>query len=908
MLRYFIIHPVTDFNIEFAFSEHDSTTNEIISVLSGPFADVYPEFLKQYHENPLFLDNLSNKRKLDNNVDNLGYAPLSDRHIVSWQRLARILLPHQSHFENTELEKWAQSFSLATSDPSPLWPMQLVSQLLYVISILPLTTLQTMADAYPDWIVFQEILHEWILLRMHKEGKREGQVKVIHELAFRPVARFASLPEIDETEEWATDINQFDEYCHDVFWQRTHDLSDVAFEERSGQLQMIKSVAKALSDDQLLIIEAGTGTGKSLAYLMPSALFSTMTGEKVLIATHTIALQEQLRKKDIPIMQSLLEEKVNVAILKGRNHYLCMRKLSRHLRSQGELTIGERDFIFKIAIWISDTEAGDREEISLVGNETDNWRLIQSETETCINKKCPFFKHCYYFSARQKAAEAHLVLANHSLVLSDLATDHRILPSYQRLVIDEAHHLEDQATQQFGAEVTQFEMQKIMERIAGARGILPDLRRSLVAFAAAHDGATQTLTLQVEQLQRLVIQTMEDMKAFWIKMSTWVSNQSGKTEIRITQKKVEDNNYKELKEATNWLAKTRKQLAQSHMEWDQLRTDIEVDDPLFDRLEDTSGRIKELLHGQQICIDVALAQLPEADYVGWVTVRESSESLSLHLAPLSVSRLLKRELFEDKSTVILTSATLAVASTFEYLKDRTGLALLKETGRVIEQQVASPFSYSKQALLCVPIDLPDVKTEPAFTNGVADAIIKIATLTQGRTMVLFTSKQMLREVHNKLEIPLLQMGITTLAQGIHDHRRTRLLEQFKSSSQTVLLGLDSFWEGVDVQGDALTSLIIVKLPFPVPSHPIIEARSELIRQNGKQPFREYSIPKAVIRFTQGFGRLIRAKSDHGVVFVLDKRIITERYGRLFLDSLPTLPILDQSLEAVCMEAKKYIST
>ncbi len=890
-MRYFVIHPMSETGTDYRWTVHDTATDGVIDAFHGTFEEVYPAFLKHYHYEPIFIEKISDKYPIDDLVEELGYAPMDERRFIDEKRLSQMIFPKKSS-------------SGKSSNKEVPFDRQVMA-LMSVISSLPLITLQVMADAYADWEALQSLLNEWILQRMKEEGSREKEVHVVHELAFKPVARFDDSEAFDN-ESIEGDLSGFADRCVQLFTDQTRNHAGLPFEDRPGQLQMMKHVAEALAEDLLLVIEAGTGTGKSLAYLLPSALFAKKTNEKVLIATHTIALQEQLRSKDIPILLSLLDEPLNVAILKGRNHYLCMRKLSRYLRSAGELTITERDFMFKIAVWITETESGDREEISLSGNELESWRLVQSETETCINKKCPFFRHCYYFSARQKASEAHIVLTNHSLILSDLAADHRILPNYSHLVIDEAHHLEDQATKQFGAEITQFELQKTLDRVAGSRGMLPDLQRSLAAYNASHQGEWQRLIAQAEQLQRLVLQATEDMKSFWTHLGSWIKHHHGKSEIRVTRQMVEEFSYRKLKDAASWLSQTRKQMAQSHSEWEQQRMDVDTENPIFERLEDVAGRIKELVYGLQICVDVALAQLPESDYVGWVTKRETGDFFSLHLAPLSVAKILKHELFDDKSSVILTSATLAVAGKFQYLEDRTGLALLKETGRVEEAQVVSPFSYREQALLCVPSDIPEVKDEPKFSEAVAASIINIATFTKGRTMVLFTSRQMLKTVHERVEQPLAKLGITTLAQGIHDHRRTWLLERFKSSSFTVLMGVDSFWEGVDVQGEALTSLIIVKLPFPVPSHPIIEARSELIRQNGKQPFREYSIPQAVIKFTQGFGRLIRAKTDRGVIYVLDKRIVTERYGRLFLESIPEVPLLNQTLDTIYEEAEKFI--
>ncbi len=881
-MRYFLLHKdpsdlVATMTVRDLSAESEET-------LSGRFQDVFTEFLKRYRQNPVLVDNLTEMRKWDRLAETLGYDAFDASFVLDGRRLKQVLFPRR--------------------DPTSTPLSELSKQLLSVLGELPLITLQTMADAYPDWLALQTILNEWMLLRMKEVGLREEQVSVLHELAFRPVPSLLS-GETEDDEVAPTNLEIFANSCRQTFLERTRQTQTNAFEDRPGQLQMLESVANALAYDQLLVIEAGTGTGKSLAYLLPSALFAQATREKVLVATHTIALQEQLRTKDIPLLQSLIGDDLRVALLKGRNHYVCLRKVARYTHSPEELLDGARDFVVKVSVWLSETDAGDREELSMTADEVEHWRLIQSETETCLNKKCPFFRHCYYFSAHERANEAHIVLANHSLVLSDLMTDHRILPAYQRLVLDEAHHLEDQATKQFGAEVTQFELQKLMDRLAGTHGILPDLRRGLAAYAQANSGEGQRLIPQVEQLNRLVTQAIDDTKAFFTALNAWLKQSSSKSEQRLTTTVVQSSAYQYTLDAVETLLQTNRQLATSLAELQLLIDNIEVEESLFERLEEVAGRGRELTHGLQVCIDVAGARAPETDFVGWAA-KAAGDRVSLHLAPLSVAHILERDLFANKATVVLTSATLAVANSFQYLEDRVGLTPFKAKERLDERLVASPFAYREQALLCVPNDFPDVRDEAAFTAAVAEAIVAIGTMTRGRTMALFTSRQMLKQVHTVVEDLLKDEGIATLAQGIHDHRRSRLLEQFKVGNRTVLFGLDSFWEGVDVQGEALTSLIIVKLPFPVPSHPIMEARSELLRRQGKQPFREYSIPQAVIRFTQGFGRLIRSQSDRGVVFVLDKRIVTERYGRVFIESLPDIPVISGSLGSLCQKAKAYL--
>lgn len=891
-MRYFVIYSTKQLDYPWIIAELDTELEQPKVVLSGSFLDIYSEFLKKFQHQPIFIDKMSSQKRLIDDIEDLGYDPIPERYFISWIWLAQIVFPKHRpesfhHLPNTA-------------------PEHAVRHMLTTLKSLPFTTLQSFADICVDVPVFQEIVQELLLQNMQSASPREQFVEVLHNVAFQPVTIDMSPATIESDDDDHLILDDFSEYCTEFYRQRLREWTGTSLEDRPGQLELIKSVANALAEDQILIAEAGTGTGKSLAYLLPAALFSRQTGEKAVISTHTIALQEQLRKKDLPMLRALLREPIRYAILKGRNHYLCLRKLARHLHSQVELTHGERDFVLKTAVWVTETVAGDREEIALSAQELTYWQLVQSETESCINKKCPFFRFCYYFSAKQLAADADLILVNHSLVLSDLATENRILPRYKRLILDEAHHLEDQATKHFGTEVFQFDLTKIIERTAGSRGLLPDLRRNLVVVAANSGGIAQTLLQQLEQMERIIQQIGDDLKKFWSELTNWSQQLPLKSEMRITGSVVAEKPYEKVNEAAKWLGETRKQLAQSYQKLEELRLDLAVEDPFFDRVADLAGRINELLHGLQVCVHVALVELPENEYVGWVATGGQGKNMSLQLAPLSVALVLKRELFSDKDTVVLTSATLSVAKSFHYIKQRTGLALLEGTERITEKRMESPFSYSQQALLCIPDDLPDVRSDAMFIQAAAEAIIHIAKISAGRTMVLFTSRQMLQQVYQLTQHALAEHQLILLAQGIHDHRRTHLLEQFRNTARTILFGLDSFWEGVDVQGEALTSLIIVKLPFPVPSHPVVEARSELIRQAGKQPFYEYSIPQAVIRFTQGFGRLIRAQSDHGVVFVLDKRIITERYGHIFLKSLPDIPILRGTLAETCKTAQDYV--
>lgn len=871
---------------------------------------------------PIIVEDLDEMRQqLDATVEEWGYDPLPRAQVLPLAQLARILAPECAERDAASLARHlavadmhvghAFFAAVQTVGQTALRAERLATvaaALIGRLKELPLITLQSLQEKLAGHPAWQTLLANELARRLGGMSDADERVKVLHGIAFVPTPAPAQEDAPSGDGRSAPDARTLQKDGLDWLKDALRSRGG-GFEERQGQRQMLCAAADALCDDRHLIAEAGTGTGKSLAYLIPGVLFSAQTGERLVVATHTVALQEQLFRGELNALANARPGTVRAAVLKGRNHYICMRKQS----AMADMPVrdGERDFHLAVSVWLTKTDTGDREEFAIGAKEREYWQSIQSDTASCINRRCPFFRDCHYFRAKRRASAADVVVTNHSLVLSDLRTDSRILPPYRRLVIDEAHQFEEQATRQFGADISAFDLSRQIERLASARGgAASELRRS--ALRAAENGRPELggLANWLEKIIRIAQEAGAATAELFDALDEFERRtQPGNPEWRIRSSVVEEPGYAAVREAGQRVEACERHLSGALADYGMGDLADVLDDLTFGRVEDLAGRIAELQSGLGICAEISLCRRPEEDFVGWVSRRagEGRDRVSLHLAPLSVAEALRRELFDQKDTVILTSATLSVAGSFGYALSQLGLDGTATAGRLVELRVESPFDYRTQAFFCVPANLPDVRDEPRFTEAVIDALEGIATAANGRTLALFTSYRMLRAVYEGGRAAFSEKGLTTLAQGYDEHRRLRLIERFRSMPRALLLGVSSFWEGVDIQGDDLSCLVIVKLPFAVPGHPVVAARSERLLAQGLQPFYHYSVPQAVIRFTQGFGRLIRSQSDRGAVFVLDRRLIEARYGRQFIRSLPDISVRTLPLPDACAQAARFFA-
>lgn len=598
------------------------------------------------------------------------------------------------------------------------------------------------------------------------------------------------------------------------------------YEYRSGQLQMADAVANALTDNRHLVVEAGTGTGKTLAYLVPSIL----SGKRVVISTGTKNLQEQLFFKDLPFLEKLFGRELPVCYMKGRSNYICRQKVYDAEREPILTGIEENREFRIIREWEKVTATGDRSELRAIPENSTAWWKLDARSEYCAGQKCKQFDRCFITEMHRRAAESDIIIVNHHLFFADLAMRDQafpsILPDYAAVVFDEAHEIEDIAGQYFGINISNLQVQEVVKDTAAVS------RRKLFA---------------TPELDRALVQLGERGEAFF-----GLFPQEGRNGFRDQEGFLASNRdaYSELLFALETLC-VRLELVQGQME-ETL--------PLVRRARLIQQALRFWLESG------------DPGFVYWVERR--GRGLYLQATPIDVAPTLRARLFDRTPSVILTSATLTVAGTFDFYQHRLGL----ENARTLH--VESPYDYGEQVLLYVPPHLPDPR-HAEFTRRAANEIEHIIEASRGRAFVLFTSYQQMRQVYEllrtRLEFPLLMQG---------DAPRNALIEAFRETEGAVLFGTSSFWQGVDVQGEQLSCVIIDRLPFAVPTDPVVAARSDAIRQSGGNAFYDYQVPQAALALKQGFGRLIRGTADRGVLVLLDNRIIKLPYGPVFFKSLP----------------------
>ena len=659
------------------------------------------------------------------------------------------------------------------------------------------------------------------------------------------------------------------------------------FEERQGQVDMAMRVLQALNTGDHLIIEAGTGTGKSIGYMLPAAMWSMANQRRVVIATNTIALQEQLLDKDIPYVRSIMAAAGYPApqaiLLKGRSNYLCTRRLYNWYQNR-QLQAVELRVLAKVLVWLLETETGDVSELFLpVAAERMIWTRLCSDPATCSEERCGAtgargnFAD-FFLLARHAAETAHLLVVNHALLLADIAAGNRLLPPYAHVVIDEAHHLEDAATDQLSYRVDWSVAGATLQRLQ---------RQGDLLQAACHHAAMQ----QDDEAERLadLIPNKAQQAAKQIKGFAQALVAFAKQQDAIRQ----DFGYGQ-RLGLDGRIRTQPAWSELEIEWDRvgqtLRGAVRQLTMLLNHLDQRQWWNKEpyaalyqelqgaseKLVALQNWLDRIMFQTPgsqDNDVVSWMEVNEAVSQATLVAAPLYVSDTLERELVHRKRSAIFTGATLRTGSGFGFIRDRLGL------WDVTASTVDSPFDYRRSTLLFLPSDLPE-PNDSRYQQAVEQAIIRAAVASSGATLALFTSYAQLRATAEVIRAPLDRLGITVLQHGTSS--RQRLLREYRKADKAVLLGTRSFWEGIDLPGDELRCLLIVRLPFAVPSDPLVAARTAEL----ENAFRDYTLPDAIIRFRQGFGRLIRRTTDRGVVVVLDSRVWRKEYGSAFLESLP----------------------
>jgi ATP-dependent DNA helicase DinG len=633
------------------------------------------------------------------------------------------------------------------------------------------------------------------------------------------------------------------------------------YEVRDQQLEMAQAVARAIEGPHHVIVEAGTGVGKSFAYLVPAILAAVAQKKKIVVSTHTIALQEQLLRKDIPFLRSVMPQEFSAVLVKGRSNYISLRRLDVAVARANGTFIRQEEFdqLGEIKLWANRTSDGSRSDLDFKPL-PNVWDVVQSENGNCLGRDCPRNKECFYFQARRRVWSANLLIVNHALFMSDLAlraAGFGLLPEYHVAIFDEAHTLEAVAGEHMGLQASNIGVDITLARLFNDR-----TGKGLLAFH------------KLQEAMDLVQNCRSAAEEFFHLVAQWQYKQGPTFNGRVRR----------ALDLPDYLCEELRRLATAIGEGS---AKVEKQE---DRVELTAAQTRCLGLAEQI---TSWLRQSADDQVYWVELEERSRPrVRLASAPLDVGPSLRKELFAKVPTCVLTSATLCVGTPpkFDFLKSRLGVTAAQT------HALGSPFDYPNQVAIHLPSNLPDPSNQPQDFERVAiKAIAHYLERTQGKAFVLFTSYKMLDAAARALTPWLAARNIALFAQS-DGLPRSKMVEAFKADLHSVIFGADSFWQGVDVPGEALSNVIIVRLPFSVPSHPLLEARLEDIRKRGGNPFVEYQVPEAVIKLKQGFGRLIRTRTDRGIVVILDPRVMTKPYGRTFLNSLPDCPRIVEQID------------
>ncbi|TFG85057.1 MAG: hypothetical protein E4H20_01425 [Spirochaetales bacterium] len=668
------------------------------------------------------------------------------------------------------------------------------------------------------------------------------------------------------------------------------------YEVRESQLQLVRSVARALNDGYILAAEAGTGVGKSFAYLIPALAWSARNKERIVVSTATINLQRQLMDKDIPLVASIFKKKLKAVLVKGRGNYLCLNRLHDALDEEG-LFAGDDHPLRQITAWADDSPTGDRSDLSFWPEDA-VWSRVCSEADDCLGLRCPYREDCFVLKVKRDAADADLLVANHHILFSDLAARRAgagyestaVLPPFNAIVFDEAHAIESSATSFFSEELTRFSVYKQLGRLYRERrsrkfGVIVRLQNIknlppgvLKLFPDAADAVREAM----EAADRAALELIGTNMNYRL-------TEKGSAGLRAA-----------LLDPLGVLERSLFALAEL------LKTALEAvpeEDVEEQPVHEAKLALNRMTDLAAVCVRFReWEDDPESVY--WLDKRKTGQGESFArfcVTPLDIGSMMDEAVFEPYRSVICLSATLSVGGSFEFWKRRVGLTLSDQQS--LCEEFLSPFPFHRNALLCAPTDAP-APDAPAWQDWINRAAGDLLEASGGRALVLFTSYTSLRSAWDAIKPRLDALGISAYRQG--DDERSRLLDRFKNDVASVLFATDSFWEGVDAPGETLQLVIIAKLPFRVPTDPVQMARAEAIERRGGNAFMDLSLPEAVLRLKQGFGRLIRHSDDIGAVVVLDVRILKKRYGSLFVSSLPSTKTSFKPLAEICADVRAFL--
>lgn len=665
------------------------------------------------------------------------------------------------------------------------------------------------------------------------------------------------------------------------------------FEYRQEQEEMAQYIQDAINEDRKIIVEAGTGTGKTLAYLIPSIKWAVTNKKKVIIATNTINLQEQLLLKDIPLAKSIIKDEFSYVLVKGRNNYVCKRLFNELVLGKSidieTFSMEAREQIEYILKWGNKTKTGDKAELPFEVY-PDVWELVQSTTELCLGKKCPYRKECFYMKTRMEKMEADILISNHHVFFADLNvraetdfdSEYLILPRYDMVIFDEAHNVESVARSYFSVEVSKISFTRLLNRIYQKKNKRKKEKSALIRVEDTVDEKNledreqyiyllNTLKEEISILQNIGDEYFDEIRKIY-ETNTEAPIKKSLNNFEMTKSRFLEN----LREKKDIFQSKLADFLNLMMSFNNVIDEEKDKNPEVINFNNHLKMFKAYIDSFKF-----INSFEDDNYIYWLDINSKRTNVILTATPLNIAQKLSTVLFDNLDRLVFASATIVVNGNFNYFKKSLGL----DEEDCIEAIIKSPFDYDEQMSVYIPSDIQDSENINAFVSDASKFILNILLKTNGKAFILFTSYTMLNQIYYSISKKLKDKGFEVFLHG--DKPRSQIIKEFKEAENPILFGTTSFWEGVDVQGENLSNVIITKLPFLVPTDPVVSAISKKIEEDGGNSFMDFQLPEAIIKFKQGVGRLIRKKTDSGNIFILDNRILKKRYGSLFINALPS---------------------
>lgn len=815
--------------------------------------------------------------------------------VLDTVEMARFLYPTADGYKLSDL---AEMENLThdrphQADSDALVTAELLLILLERLSLLPQKTLHQLSHLSGGLKSdIQQLLDEILLEKDLTAEELPETIELFKDLALKKQTVNIELKEDSEEYEYPEKEEEKIELVKHGFQQ---------FEKRTGQFRMMDGVYQSFQYERHTLIEAGTGVGKSLGYLLPIAYFAKQNGLPVIVSTHTIHLQEQIIHKEIPLLNKMLPFKINTVLLKGRNHYISLEKFHQTLLEENDNYDASLTKM-QILVWLTETETGDKDELNLSSGGLIYWNKIKNEPTVFLQNK-DWEEKDFYLRAKKAAQEAEIIITNHSLLLSDLSGGRGILPKFDFCVIDEGHHFEKVASQFFGHSLDYLSTRLLLSQFGSfeQKQLFYQMEGIVNSVVAQNEKLIHTF-----ELNRVVADLFYEMDDFFKLMAIYAKSKTVN---------IKGSNRAKVRFSTEESGKEKTALIHSAERFSFLIKDLQT--AIMDRLEwikneevsltnEQKGYLEEIISFVNDLLElrgtIQECFIKESSLVKWIEFdSRSPQNVTTFLAqPAFVATSLKEKFFAVKKGIVMTSATLTVNQSFDYIMKELGL----DPVSTMHMTIPSPFEYMNQVQLLLPDDLPKINSVSLdeYVVAITEHIITIAEATKGRMLILFTAYDMLKKTYQLIKESGFLHDYVMIAQGITSGSRTRLTRNFQRYDKAILLGTSSFWEGVDIPGEDLSCLVIVRLPFSPPDDPLTEAKCQLIKKQGGNAFSHYSLPEAVLRFKQGFGRLIRTERDRGIMVVFDKRIVTTKYGYAFLKSIPPVPIkkgnIDELVEVI----------